>query len=72
MQAITFNGTLIADRELDVYLVLTILAFSLLGAVSAVSVFMSGFSGEPFGRIAAKAISCLLLLLILIVLYLFK
>lgn len=70
MQAITFDGTLIADRELDVYLVLTILAFSLLGAVSAVSVFMSGFTGEPFGRIAAKAISCLLL--ILIVLYLFK
>jgi hypothetical protein len=70
MQAITFDGTLVADRELDVYLVLTILAFSLLGAVSAVSVFMTGFTGEPFGRIAAKAVS--FLLLILIVLYLFK
>ena len=69
MQAITFDGTLIADRELDVYLVLTILAFSLLGAVSAVSVFMSGFTGEPFSRIAAKAVS--FLLLTLIVLYLF-
>jgi hypothetical protein len=55
---------------LDVYLVLTVLAFTLLGAVSAVSVFMSGFTGEPFGRIAVKAASCLLV--ILIFLYLFQ
>lgn len=53
------------------YVVLTVLAFALLvGSVSAVSMFMSGFTGEPVGRIAAKAVC--FLLLILIVLYLFQ
>ena len=70
MQAITFDGKLIPDRETGVYLVLTVLGFTLLGAVSAVSIFMSGFTGEPVGRIAAKAAFCLLM--ILIVLYLFQ
>ncbi len=58
------------DREFHVYVVLTVLAVGLLvGAVSAVSVFMSGFTGEPVGRIAAKA-ACYLLVMV-IVLYLF-
>ena len=70
MQAITFGGKLIPDRETGVYLVLTVLGFTLFGAVSAVSIFMSGFTGEPVGRIAAKAAFCLLV--ILIVLYLFQ
>ena len=50
------------------YAVLTIVTLTVLGAVSAVSVFMSGFTGEPFRRIAAKA--AFFLLLIVIVLYL--
>ena len=71
MQAITFGGKLIPDRELGVYMVVTVMAFSMVvGAVSAVSIFMSGFTGEPVGRIAAKAAFCLLV--ILIVLYLFQ
>ena len=62
---------LIPDRALGVYMVLMVLAFSLVvGAVSSVSVFMSGFTGEPVGRIAAKA-ACYLLLMV-IVLYLFQ
>jgi hypothetical protein len=52
-------------------MVLTVLAFSMVvGAVSAVSVLMSGLTGEPAGRIAAKA-ACYLLLMV-IVLYLFQ
>ncbi len=45
------------------YVVLTLLGIVALVAVSAVSVFMSGFTGEPFGRIAAKSAFCLLLIL---------
>ncbi|NNJ75651.1 MAG: hypothetical protein HKP56_10870 [Anderseniella sp.] len=52
------------------FLVLTVLGITALGAVSAVSVFMSGFTGEPAGRIAAKS-ACYLLLMV-IVLYLFQ
>jgi hypothetical protein len=56
---------------LTVLTVLTVLAFSMVvGAVSAVSVLMSGLTGEPAGRIAAKA-ACYLLLMV-IVLYLFQ
>lgn len=69
MQAITLTPVT-ADLELDVYLVLTILSLTTLGALSAVSVFMSGFTGEPLSRIAAKA--GIFLVLILIVLFFFQ
>ena len=50
--------------------VLTILALAALGVVSAASVFMTGFTGEPLGRIAAKMVP--LLLLIFIALYFYR
>ncbi len=50
--------------------VLTVVAVMVLGAVSVVSVFMSGFTGETAGRIVARAVFCLLL--ILVVLYMFQ
>ncbi|WP_337660465.1 hypothetical protein [Anderseniella sp. Alg231-50] len=51
------------------YLVLTILALAALGVVTAASVFMTGFTGEPFGRIAAKVVPFLLLIFIVSFLY---
>lgn len=49
--------------------VLTILALAALGIVSAASVFMTGFTGEPLGRIAAKVVPFLLLIFITLYFY---
>jgi hypothetical protein len=56
-------------REFEVYLVLTILALGALGVVTAASVFMTGFTGEPFSRIAAKLVPFLLLIFIVLYMY---
>lgn len=63
------RGWLTPDRELDVFLVLTILALAALGIVTAASVFMTGFTGEPFVRIAAKVVPFLLLIFIALYFY---
>jgi len=56
-------------REFDVYVVLTILALAALGVMTAASVFMTGFTGEPFVRIAAKVVPFLLLIFMALYFY---
>ncbi|MEO9874843.1 MAG: hypothetical protein ABJM26_18355 [Anderseniella sp.] len=69
MQAITFCSKLKPGQEFDVFVVLTILALAALGIVTAASVFMTGFTGEPFVRIAAKVTPFLLLIFIVLYFY---
>ena len=47
------------------FLVLTVLLLVMLGVMFVAGVFMSGLSGEPLGKIAAKSASTLLMVLVL-------
>lgn len=51
------------------YVVLTILTLAAFGAVSVVSVFMSGFTGETLTRIVTRLICILLLAPVILFLF---
>jgi len=59
---------LIPDEELDVNLALIVVSLMVLAALCVVGVSMSGITGEPIVRIAAR--SSLVLVPVLVVLFL--